>query len=96
MPRSLKAHFWVGLNVQDGSHMSVRGVAHNGEGILQGFDRSTACQEDPKPLNDFQGKLGDIGEGGFDDFTIDAFGLANEPGGVGIIDHPPTVRPTVD
>lgn len=64
--------------------MSVWRVAANGEGVLAGFDGGAARQEDPKPLNDLRGGLGDIGEGSFNGSTIDPFGLANEPGGFGI------------
>ena len=64
--------------------MSVWGVASNRKDLLDGFDGGAACEENPKSLNHRTGEFGDIGEGGFDDFAIDAFGFSNEPGGVGI------------
>ena len=64
--------------------MTVRGVAANGEGIFNGFDRGAAREENPKSLNHRPREFGDIGEGSFDDFAMDAFRFSNEPSGVGI------------
>jgi hypothetical protein len=45
----------------------------NGEGILDGFDGWAVHQENPKPANDLRGRLGDIGECGFDGFALDLY-----------------------
>lgn len=45
----------------------------NGKGILDGFDGCAAHQENPKPLNDLHRGLGDIGESGYDESTLDLY-----------------------
>ncbi|MCY3629377.1 MAG: hypothetical protein OXG94_05100, partial [Bacteroidetes bacterium] len=69
---------------QDGGDVSVGAIALDVKGVFNGLDGRASFEENAKSINDGLWPFGDIGEGGFDDFSIDTFGLSDEPGGVGI------------
>lgn len=52
--------------------------------ILGSIDGGAVRREDPESFNDLHGEFIDIGGGGFNRWTIDSFGLANEPDEFGI------------
>ena len=60
--------------------MSIRFIALDDKGGFNGLDRSSALEENPEFFNDKLWEIGNICDGGIDDFTIFPFGLANQVG----------------